>query len=825
MNTSSIIAEPRILQILPLPCSGEAAPGPLHTIVVDPDGNIYYSDEINHSIVSLNGDGSVRWQRTQHGSRPGQFFYPRGLCLGWIEKQAKSIPCLAVCDAWNHRLQFMSLDGNPIDVWSRAGETSFEEACDIQYISNSGHPEREARSMSYWLVLDKGHHRLCAMGKNGNLLFQMGRGFPSSMENRWAIPGMLFEGNGHLPGYVRDFPAFDFCFYPERILGNCENALYVWEPHSRKLKQVLMSNLLPINLGPMEIEWIQADKSGIVGWQRDAHHLLFYDCEGRLRQELDIAGIPVPSNLPPNEFWVQKLSCIERWHSGILNRNPDNSAPFRLSSPLHHSAGIELSLVDTERIQHAISDWLAFVDEEFMLANRLAALAKDFDSMRIDQISDEFRQLSDKRLRTEQNLCESLHHWSMGLLEYRLSELDAEARLKRIASEQNQWNALASPIRQQFVRIQGWIDELLMQRIRLSEESGVDRSSVDKWMVSALKMEACLQSSLEWIYRWSGINEAGTEFLSLPGAFESQETFQATAGVPGYMVHKRTRQKRHAETCRCLREVECISLSSGIGLAPVALSGSPGGDVFVSLFLGHQIVRLNEAGKIVEHIGKFGKQPGQLQGPSDIALDPNGRLWIADYQNHRIQAYDLARNTIDVVGSYGSNLGQFNAPCRICTRPDGSKLVVDGGNHRIIRITNQGDCELFLKKIGRGKGELLDPLSLCSDAGGTLWIVDRCNHRVVGLNDEGECIQEIGTCGLDKGEMFYPECLAVFEDGVIAVVQNLWNRCIKLFSPAGHELEKILLSYNAPGMTVHCGRLYVADMKSDCIHVYERECF
>ena len=63
---------PRIIQSLTLPHFGETAPGPLHTIVTDPDGNIYYSDEINHSVVSLKGDGSVRWHRTEKGSDPGE---------------------------------------------------------------------------------------------------------------------------------------------------------------------------------------------------------------------------------------------------------------------------------------------------------------------------------------------------------------------------------------------------------------------------------------------------------------------------------------------------------------------------------------------------------------------------------------------------------------------------------------------------------------------------------------------------------------------------------------------------------------------------------
>jgi hypothetical protein len=89
---------PRIIQSLELPHFGETAPGPLHTILTTPDGSIYYSDELNHTVVSLNGDGSIRWQKTKHGTTPGEFWYPKGLSLGYLQLHGDMIHCLAVAD-------------------------------------------------------------------------------------------------------------------------------------------------------------------------------------------------------------------------------------------------------------------------------------------------------------------------------------------------------------------------------------------------------------------------------------------------------------------------------------------------------------------------------------------------------------------------------------------------------------------------------------------------------------------------------------------------------------------------------------------------------
>ena len=111
----------RVLEQFGLPrCTGKPA-GPVHTIVTDSSGNLYYSDELNHSVVSLNPDGSMRWHRSEHGPKTGAFHYPRGISLGFIQKEEKLVECLAVCDSWNHRVQFLDNAGNPIVVWCESG--------------------------------------------------------------------------------------------------------------------------------------------------------------------------------------------------------------------------------------------------------------------------------------------------------------------------------------------------------------------------------------------------------------------------------------------------------------------------------------------------------------------------------------------------------------------------------------------------------------------------------------------------------------------------------------------------------------------------------
>lgn len=149
-------------------------------------------------------------------------------------------------------------------------------------------------------------------------------------------------------------------------------------------------------------------------------------------------------------------------------------------------------------------------------------------------------------------------------------------------------------------------------------------------------------------------------------------------------------------------------------------------------------------------------------------------------------------------------------------------LVADPDNQRIIRITPEGRCEIFSDRVGKGRGEFRYPSYLCLGRQGSLWIVDCRNHRIQKLDAAGTWVLEIGRCGLDNGSLYFPESVAEFADGVVAVAQNRWNRCVKLFSPTGEELGKMALDYDAGGMAIRSERLLVAARGGDSIRVYER---
>jgi hypothetical protein len=66
--------------------------GPIHTIVVDVDGTVCYSDEFNNRVVALDVAGKVWW-------RADGYRYLRGLALGWLKRDNAPRRCLAICDS------------------------------------------------------------------------------------------------------------------------------------------------------------------------------------------------------------------------------------------------------------------------------------------------------------------------------------------------------------------------------------------------------------------------------------------------------------------------------------------------------------------------------------------------------------------------------------------------------------------------------------------------------------------------------------------------------------------------------------------------------
>jgi hypothetical protein len=502
-NESSL----QIVQQLALPCIGGTVPGPLHTIANDPSGGIYYSDELNHSVVSLNDDGSIRWCRTQRGGDLGEFVYPRGLSTGYIKFNGRMLKCLAVADAWNHRIQFLDLEGNPLTVWTRGSHgdnEAFGEIADVRFVSRKKAPGVAGNSEGLWYVLDRGNHRLCIFTIEAAFLGQVGSCFPPSMEKRWAIPKILFCDHSQSLEMLGSSIPFEYMFYPDHILGNDQEALFITQTGSRRLKQIVPPHLLPVsgNLGGNPI-WVAADASGLLAWDPAGNHIMMLDYARNVLNQAKIEGEPVPSNLPSDEFWIQASNSIERlkWKiSAGLPKCEQQNPHYR--GPL--SSTEKLTRQDLLEIQSAVEACLVHIDEEIKLAGVILNMTEnDLFPQFMEGMSGSANKFRVDCSLATQRLHEALHSWCLGRLQQQITGHNGDGRPEQLDLKQLR-KELLKQIKAMMIQIQTRIDSLVARQPALT--AGGDNPVLsDSWTKVASITKSNLELAKKWIQSWSGI--------------------------------------------------------------------------------------------------------------------------------------------------------------------------------------------------------------------------------------------------------------------------------------------------------------------------------
>ncbi len=409
---------------------------------------------------------------------------------------------------------------------------------------------------------------------------------------------------------------------------------------------------------------------------------------------------------------------------------------------------------------------------------------------------------------------EALHHFCLGVLESRLAgDHDAVAAATKV------WAPLVRPIFDRFAPAAARLEDIRARTLGVTSLS--DRLRTESWRQAGAAFEAHFMGVLEWIYRWSGVVEGTQELLPLPWLLPLPEVLRDKARAPGHAAFRRSRRSYKPKPSR-LREVLRIPLGTGPEpLHPHCISFHDG-RLFVSLNRGHEVLEVQPEGGVLRRIAKPKTAARAFQRPAGIAFDDVGRLWVVDAENRSVEVLDLDRGAAYHVPPGGDSPWQDGHPFGIGRMADGAMLVSDSGNG-IVRFRPDGSWDTLVRAEGTGLGEFRHPTQLSPGLEGSLWVVDRNNHRVQRVDPAGRCVQAIGRCGLGRDALFAPESVAQFEDGAVAVAQNRWNRCLKLFTPEGAEFDRTPLTCFAQGMWVHRGRLYVAAMDQDSILVYERE--
>ena len=97
--------------------------------------------------------------------------------------------------------------------------------------------------------------------------------------------------------------------------GKSSDAILLWEPLARRLKQVIRGNLVPVHIDPPCDEWLAADATGLIGWSAEGGLLRSYGSRGGLELEIAVEGTPLAADLAEGEVWLQRADrvALERY--------------------------------------------------------------------------------------------------------------------------------------------------------------------------------------------------------------------------------------------------------------------------------------------------------------------------------------------------------------------------------------------------------------------------------------------------------------------------------------------------------------------------------
>ena len=188
-------------------------------------------------------------------------------------------------------------------------------------------------------------------------------------------------------------------------------------------------------------------------------------------------------------------------------------------------------------------------------------------------------------------------------------------------------------------------------------------------------------------------------------------------------------------------------------------------------------------------IGRHGREPGQMIGPTALALDAEDNLYLADEFLQRITVYDRDGDVVTTWGRQGSGDGEFNGPSGLAFDRDDNMLLVDHKNHRVQRLTKDGTYISQWGSFGDGDGEFNLPWGITQDRDANVFIADWRNDRIQKFTPDGEFVAKYGAPGTGDGQLRRPSDVAVDSEG------NLWvadwgNQRLQVLDPEGNFIAK-----------------------------------
>ncbi len=237
----------------------------------------------------------------------------------------------------------------------------------------------------------------------------------------------------------------------------------------------------------------------------------------------------------------------------------------------------------------------------------------------------------------------------------------------------------------------------------------------------------------------------------------------------------------------------------------------------------------------VTKFGSYGSAHGQLDWPTDVAVDSVGNVYVADTNNHRIEkftsaySYNLTYGTTDV--PYVTDAFHYNNPSGVALTPDGSVFISEGRGRRIMKLNGDGTQ---VWTVGTPGVSLEDnshfgwPSAIAVGPDGRVFVVDQDFDRVQVYSGAGGYLTTIGGYGSGVGQFDQPMGVAVDKNGKVYVTDR-YNCRFQVFDSSLSYLAQKGACGSGPSQfnrpidiaVDSASRIYVVDQNNHRVQLFD----
>ncbi|MCB1744365.1 MAG: 6-bladed beta-propeller [Gammaproteobacteria bacterium] len=154
-----------------------------------------------------------------------------------------------------------------------------------------------------------------------------------------------------------------------------------------------------------------------------------------------------------------------------------------------------------------------------------------------------------------------------------------------------------------------------------------------------------------------------------------------------------------------------------------------GGRIFVADTRANDIKIFDDAGLLIDYVGRSGDARGELNSPTHISY-ADGRLYVVDTLNSRVQVFDSDGRVLNVFGERGLYVGNLARPKGIAVDASGNIYVVEGLYDHLLVFDRDGHFLLPIGGTGKAPGQFYLPAGVWTDARSRVYVADMFNGRV-----------------------------------------------------------------------------------------------